>query len=239
MRVSIVQAVLNSHEIVRRQLLHYNKMEMPGDVELVLVDDGSDPPLDFSWFQPNFKFIPCATHDKRPWTQPAARNFGVRRANGRYLILTDIDHIIPKEVVEAARMCIWDVLRLKRELGILDKNGNFSQRFDDLIAYGITEDRLERKGVNLPPHGNSSIIKKNLYIDLGGVSEKMVGSGLHPNREERPLKSKLRKLANNGAIEIVDDDRRPTFYMFPNGRFCGDKDYNPFGLFHDLKRMTR
>jgi hypothetical protein len=39
--------------------------------------------------------------------------------------------------------------------------------------------------------------------------------------------------------ETGDQDERPTIYMFPNGRYCGEKDFNPFGLFHDLKRKTR
>jgi len=26
--------------------------------------------------------------------------------------------------------------------------------------------------------------------------------------------------------------------MFPNGQYCGDVDYNPFGLFHTLTRKT-
>jgi hypothetical protein len=28
-------------------------------------------------------------------------------------------------------------------------------------------------------------------------------------------------------------------YMFPNGQFCGDVDYNPFSLFHELTRKTK
>ena len=45
MKVSIVIAILDSHEIVRRQLLHFDKMRLPDDVEVIFVDDGSRPPL--------------------------------------------------------------------------------------------------------------------------------------------------------------------------------------------------
>ena len=45
-RLSIIIPVLNSHEIVRRQIEHFKKMDLPDDVELIIVDDGSDPPLE-------------------------------------------------------------------------------------------------------------------------------------------------------------------------------------------------
>jgi hypothetical protein len=43
-------------------------------------------------------------------------------------------------------------------------------------------------------------------------------------------------MEERGEITRIPDDDRPTIYMVPNGRFCGDKNFNPFGLFHDLKR---
>jgi hypothetical protein len=33
-------------------------------------------------------------------------------------------------------------------------------------------------------------------------------------------------------------DYRPMLYMFPTGQFCGDVDFNPYGLFHDLTRKV-
>ena len=45
-KLSIIIPVLNSHEIVRRQIAHFKKMNLPDDVELIIVDDGSDPPLE-------------------------------------------------------------------------------------------------------------------------------------------------------------------------------------------------
>jgi len=47
MKVSVIIAVLNSHEVVRRQIEHFKKMELSSDVEIILVDDGSNPPLGF------------------------------------------------------------------------------------------------------------------------------------------------------------------------------------------------
>jgi len=45
-RLSIIIPVLNSHEIVRRQIEHFRKMNLSDDVELIIVDDGSIPSLE-------------------------------------------------------------------------------------------------------------------------------------------------------------------------------------------------
>ena len=232
MKVSIVTAILNSSEIARRQLLHYQKLNLPADVEVVFVDDGSDPPLHFNREDYNFNFSLYATGDTSDWTQPAARNFGARKAIGEYCIFTDIDHIISREVVEVARNATAHVIRFKREVGVLDVKGDFTQDRDILLSWGL----LKKHKLKIGPHGNSYIFKRQLYLDLDGVDEKYVGTVKYPNREEVPLKQKLKKLVKRNAIEIIDDDTKPTIYMMPNGRYCGHKDYNPFGLFHNLSR---
>lgn len=233
MKVTIVTAILDSHEVVRRQLLHYNLIGLPDDVEVVFVDDGSIPPLDFSDMELNFNFSMHATNNYRPWTQPAARNFGAKQAKGEYLILTDIDHIIMPPVVEVARNCPADVVRFNREVAVLEENGEFTQSWRVLRKYGF--DRNRRK---IAPHGNSYIMRKDLYLGLGGVDERFVGTGRYPNREEVLLKRKLREMEKRGEIKIWEDATKPTIYMFPNGKYCGEKDYNPFGLFHGLSRKT-
>lgn len=230
MKVSIVHAVLNSHEILRRQILHYEKLNLPDDVEVIIIDDGSEPPLE----DPTGTVKIYYTNDKRPWTQPAARNFGAKKARGEFCIFTDIDHIISKEIIDVALNPPADVIRFKREVGVLDENGDFTQDMDVMREYGF-----ERNKLRIAPHGNSYIIRTGLYLGLGGVDETYVGTGKYPNREEVPLKRNLKKLLEQGRITIIDDDTKPIIYMIPNGRYCGEKDYNPFGLFHDLSRSIR
>jgi glycosyltransferase involved in cell wall biosynthesis len=235
MKVSIVTAVLNSHEIVRRQIRHYSKTIITDDVEVIFVDDGSVPPILYD--RPTeFNFSIYKTDDFRAWTQPAARNFGAKQAKGEYLICTDIDHIITRKVIEVARNAKADVIRFKREAAVLDENGDFTQDMEVLREYGFDRDKLR-----IAPHGNSYIFRRELYLKLGGVDETYVGTGKYPNREEVPLKRKLKKLWKKGEITIIDDHTKPMIYMIPNGRYCnnGDKDYNPFGLFHNLTRSIR
>lgn len=240
MKVSIVHAVLNSPEIVRRQMLHYNHLNLPDDVEVVLVDDGSEPSLSSMFnkygIPTRFHYRIFETNDKRPWTQPAARNFGARKAKGEYCIFTDIDHIISREVVEVARNPTADIIRFSREVGILDENGYFNQDWDVLREWGYDRDKLK-----IAPHGNSYIFRTQLFLDLGGVDTTYVGTGKYPNREEIPLKRKIKNLWNDGKITVIDKPPKPTIYMMPNGHYCNneDKDFNPFGLFHNLSRSIR
>ena len=105
-RVSLVIPVLNSHEVVRRQLLHFQRIGLPDDTELIIVDDGSDPPLmddpriveavgRLDWLQ----IIP--TNDKRPWTSSLARNAGAKIAKGEWLFMVDGDFILPRKAIES------------------------------------------------------------------------------------------------------------------------------------------
>jgi glycosyltransferase involved in cell wall biosynthesis len=222
-RASIVIAVLDSHEIVRRQLLHFSKMPLPVDVEFILVDDGSDVPIQGE--MKGLKII--QTNDKRPWTQPLARNIGARHAQGEYLICTDIDHIISKELIERVLVGDYDVYHFKREAGALREDGSFTQDMGELKKWGLPE-----RSLRLPAHGNSYAIKRGLFLALGGSQQKEQ----YPNRDEIPIKRGVKRMAARGEATLIPDDDRPTIYMFPNGRFCGERDYNPFGLFHSLKR---
>lgn len=233
MKVSIVTAILNSPEVVRRQLLHYNSLNLSDDVEVVYVDDGSDYPLKLAigGMALNFNFTLLETGDKRSWTQPMARNIGAKHANGKYLICTDIDHIVTHEVIEEAKNPRAHVVRFKREVAVLNNLGEFTQRMKVLRRYGFN-----RKRKKIAPHGNSYIINRELYLKLGGVDTRYVGTGKYPNREEVPLKRKLKKLREAGIITVLEDQTKPTIYMIPNGKYCGERDYNPFGLFHSLSR---
>ncbi|HRQ68059.1 MAG TPA: hypothetical protein P5031_05795 [Candidatus Syntrophosphaera sp.] len=231
MKATILISVLDSHEMVRRQILHFEKMNLPDDVEILFMDDGSRPPLSCNGTTlKNFCIWP--TNDFRPWTQPLARNLGARMAKGEYLICTDIDFIITKEIVDCVRNTSYDVIRFKREVGILDENGDLTQDHDKLVEYGFPRDRIERRGLRLSAHSNSYAIKRELFLKLGGSQKK----DSYPNQDEIRIKHRIKKLAQSGDIKIIPDDDRPTIYMVPNGRFCGDIDYNPFNLFHSLSR---
>lgn len=236
MKLSVIIPVLNSHEIVRRQLLHFDKIGIPDDTEVILIDDGSDPVIEAA---PRPWLFIHRTNDTRPWTWPVARNTGAKMARGEYLIMADLDHIITREFIDITRSFWGDHIRINREFAVLDEDGNLTQDRDVLRAWGLPD----RYKLTLTPHRNQFAIHRDLYWKMGGYREDRIGKP-YPQREDGDFAKAWRKLHEAGEIVDFDDlhgnENRPVLYMFPNGKYCegGDVDTNPFGLFHTLSRKT-
>lgn len=239
MKLSIIISIYNSHEIVRRQILHYSKMNLPDDVEILLMDDSSNPPL--SGELKNLRIIPVNNprddsdgifYDGR---LSIARNMGARLAKGEFLLMTDIDYIIREADIEAGRNMKYDKQSFKREFGVILEDGTVTQDLDILRQYGLTEDRIKTRGTQLSPHPNNFIMRKTTYFDMGGYREKL--QGVYPSRADTWFKRDWVDYQNAGKGTLSPD--RTTLLMFPNGQFCGDIDYNPFNLFHGLSRKTK
>lgn len=234
MKISIVIPVLNSHEILRRQLLHFYRMGLPSqDVEVIIVDDGSDPPLTSD--VPGIRIH--QTHDYRPWTWSLARNAGARVARGDYLLMTDLDHIITWELLNRARLFTGDKMRCRREFGVLDENGHVTQEHDILMQWGLPAERIRDKGTHLPPHPSSFMMRRELFHAMGGYREDLIDKP-YPQGEDRWFKKKWNEWVAAGRVQDDDPRMRPTILVFPNGQFCGDVDHNPFGMFHTLSRKS-
>jgi len=236
MKISIVIPVLNSHEIVRRQVLFFKSMDLPDDVEIIYVDDGSDPPFKQENYDlKNFRFI--WTHDKRPWTWALARNRGAEAANGEYLIMTDLDYIIPKELIEFVRNFDGQYMGFRREFGVLTVNGTFTQDIDILESWGYDRSRYHERGFSMPAHTNNFALLRSLFFEMGGYREDRIGLP-YPQGEDNDWRKKRRRWEKAGKLKLLADDLRPVIYMFPNGRWGGDVDFNPFGMFHNLSRKS-
>lgn len=234
MKLSIIISILNSQEVLRRQLLWFKKMDLPDDIEIIFLDDGSEPPLhDCGIKVKNFTLHP--TNDKRAWTVELARNLGARMAKGEYLLMTDIDYIIPKSAILDVYNLKEDKMRFRREFGILDENGELQLDYDTLRAYGLLESRIKERQRYMPPHPNNFVMRKTTFFDLGGYIEDRVGVP-YPNGGDSHFKRTWARAFEAGKVTMCE--YRPTLYMFPNGQFCGDVDYNPFGLFHTLSRRS-
>jgi len=232
MNVSYIIPVLNSHEVVRRQILYWERMNLPDDVEIIIMDDGSDPPLEFD--TPVVRIY--KTHDTRPWTWAAARNKGARIAKGRNLLMADVDYIIPKNVFMRAREFYGQKIQFSRQFGVLDENGHFTQDKDMLLAYGLSPERYAAQGTKISFHPNHYVMNREVFWELGGYREDLVGLP-YPQGEDNAFSRGWKRWVTSGKGDKTDP--QSMVYMFPCGQFCGDVDYNPFGLFHDLTRKTR
>jgi hypothetical protein len=234
MKLSIVIAFLDSHEAVRRQVLHFKRMNLPDDIEFIFVDDGSNPPHSISDY--NLKNLTLAyTHDTRPWTQGLARNFGVGLAKGEYLFVTDIDHILSKEAIMAAYKFTGHKMMFPRFLAVLTEKGALTQDIDVLKKYGLDTKRLQTdRGLYASYHGNTWVMKKKDFVDLGMNNPKFCQYGHHaPSRggEDGDFNARWNRWARERNIQATVG---PKIYMFTNGRYNVNKDPNPMGLFHKL-----
>ena len=234
MKYSICIPVLNSHEILRRQLIHMEKLDI-GDNEIIIVDDGSSPPLEYNG---NLNVRIIRTNDTRPWTWALARNRGAKEAKGDYIIFFDIDHIILQETLDMVKDFDGQKIHFKREFGVLTEAGEFTQDIDELVKYGFLESRLGKRGLQMTPLPNNFVMRKDVFFALGGYREDLFERP-YPQGEDRLFKKAWCqwKAAGKGTENI----ERPTIYMIPNGYKAGTQhvDFNPFGLFHNLSRATR
>lgn len=208
-KVSIIISVYNSHEIVRRQIKHFSRINLP--FELIIVDDGSSPAID------------GATIRREPdlaWTQGLGRNLGANIATGEYLFMTDIDHIISREAIEDAINFNGNKMIFRRQIGVLDSSGNVRQDTAMLNEWGWKGDKLDAS-----VHGNTFVIRKDIFNKLGGYRENECTRGFHPiskKGEDCYFNARWNRAYRGVPLEVGRD-----IYMFPIGRFHKDRRLKP------------
>lgn len=233
MKLSIVIPVLNSHEVLRRQMSHLEKMDMPKGTEIIIVDDGSEPALQY---EGDLNVTIEYTHDTRPWTWALARNRGAKIAKGEYLLMHDIDHFVLQDTFDMIKDFTGQKIQFKREFGILDEWGDFKQDLDTLVKYGFPVERFRSRGFGISPLPNNFVMKKDVFWEIGGYMEDLFHRS-YPQGEDRLFKKAWYQWEAAGKGKVHHE--RPTIYMFPNGYLLGDVDADPKNLFHKLTRKTR
>lgn len=217
-RLSLIVSVLESHEVVRRQLLHLARV-LSDETELIVIDDGSDPPIaiDTSVRIPHLHWR--RTEDRRPWTQPKARNIGARMATAERLLFFDIDHIITTDVLHKGFCFVGDKMHWWRRPGILDSDGTL-----------VLDERVLREhGMRDPSpsvHQNSFVIKRSLFELLGGYDERFCGRYGGDDIDFNRRYDQLCRLGRAKPSEVMGEG-----FVFP------DPVTDTRGLFHSLPRQ--
>ena len=229
----IIVAFYQSYGVVARQVKYFNKMNLPDDIEFIFVDDGSNPPHNIQDYDlKNLRIY--HTNEKRPWTQGLARNAGAKLAEGEYLLMTDIDHILSKEAIMAAYNFTGDKMIFSRYFGVLLEDGTFSQDLAVLEEYGADMNRVRRTGLYAAHHDNSFAIKKSTFEMLGGYEAKRCLYGHYAGDrrgEDCYFNGAWRHYAAKNGIQLVTG---PGIYVFPIGKYHVKEEKNPKGLFHNL-----
>jgi hypothetical protein len=219
-RMSLIVAAYQSHEVVRRQILHLDRLLGP-DFELILVDDGSDPPFlpIVEALRPRFALTLIATGDRRPWTQPRARNLAAARTRSPRLLFFDVDHIVTAEVLRACLEGDEDKLHWVRHPGVLDARGDLTTARDVLLAHGMTDG-----GPSV--HANSFMIRAPLFAALGGYDERFCG---RYGGDDVDINARYDRLCVAGGARRASVSPA-VGYVFP------DPARDVAGLFHPLPR---
>lgn len=224
MKVSIIISVYESYEAVRRQTLYFAKMHLD-DVEIIIVDDGSEPPI----LEANYH-----TGNKLAWTQGLGRNLGASKAQGEYLFFTDIDHILSREAIQDVVAFDGDRMMFPRFLGVLLEDGALTQDLEVLREYGADVDRFSRIALACGVHRNTFTIKRMTFEELGGYEPKHSLVGFHPvtkGGDDVYFNTKWNHWAVKQDVQMAMGS---PIYMFPVGRFHVRGETNPKGLFHNL-----
>ncbi len=156
-------------------------------VEVVIVDDGSPEPAAEVRRPFNLPEVQIwRVKENRPWHQHAARNIGAHVARGAVLMMTDMDHVIPEDVL--AVMLTHSNHHTALTFGRVDAPADRPWTSQDWPSMAETK----RPDGSLKPHVNSFCLTRSAYWRVGGYDEEYCGhygtDGLFRRRLWRKLR---------------------------------------------------
>lgn len=185
MRLSLVMPYYRNPRMLMRHLLNWRaewSADMKRDVEIVIVDDGSPDETaadamralrgdnGVAYDQMPKISVYRVTED-RPWHQHGARNLGAHVARAPWLLMTDMDHIVPvstlDEVLRRLPLSDHEVLTFGR----VDAPPTLTWRAAEWPEFA----RTCRTDGSLKPHVNSFVVSRERYWQLGGYDEDYCG----------------------------------------------------------------
>lgn len=177
------------------------------EIEIVIVDDGSPEsaadvprPVGLPYIR-IFRVL-----EDRPWHQHAARNIGAHEAKGEWLLMTDMDHVIPAGTLErcvdvtalhashAPGLEVYTFQRVDAPAG--------QWRADDFDDFKVTR----RADGSSKPHVNSFMLRRAFYWQVGGYDESYCGLyGTDGRFRKRLYKAGVRSQLNWPLIRVSRD----------------------------------
>jgi hypothetical protein len=175
--VTLIMAYYENPGMLRQQLEHCARMppEVREHLRVIVVDDGSPAspasPVDTGCPLEMFR----VDVDVR-WNQDACRNIGARHCVTQWMLLTDMDHVVPAETWYAIMTC--------------DLHEYTAYRFRRVTAPKMDPYKV---------HPNSYLMTRGLWDMVGGYDERLAGYyGTDGDFRDR--------ITANSAIEVLAFD---------------------------------
>lgn len=150
--VTIVLPFYQAHAFLNTQIATWCQYPeaIRQHVTAIIVDDGSPIPAPVIRVQP-FPIRQFRIEVDVPWNWLAARNIGAHYAHDGWLLLTDMDHVVPADTIDALVM----------------------GKHDPNVVY--TFSRREHTGLAIHPHSASFFMTRKLFWTIGGYDERLSG----------------------------------------------------------------
>jgi hypothetical protein len=151
-RVTFVVPYYSNPEFFARQIATWT--DYPANVSahlsVIVVDDGSPEAARLPAHVPfNLRLFRIETDIR--WNWLAARNIGAHHAADGWLLLTDMDHVVPVQTLQAI---VWGL-------------------HDPKVVYAFS--RREYTGEAIHPHSASFLMTRELFWKIGGYDEALSG----------------------------------------------------------------
>jgi glycosyltransferase involved in cell wall biosynthesis len=201
-RLTIVFPYYENPQMLRFQLeiIASYPSQIRGLFEVIVVDDASpsSPARNVARDTPLNNLRVFRISEDKPWNQDAARNIGAHEARGEFLLLTDIDHVVPESTIETLLE-----IRDSEKVYTLARKAHFSDKV-------------------VPSHVNSYFLAKSLYWSIGGYDEDFWGA----YGTDRLFRKRL--LGHAGIVELpharlelvtrgsIEDAKNVTFPRSPS-----------------------
>jgi hypothetical protein len=156
--------------------------DLKEQIEIVLVDDGSpEPAVDVPRPEglPQLRLYRVLVD--KPWNQNGCTNLGAFVASGKWLLITDMDHVVSRQLLT---YCLRE-----NHVGKV-------YMFDRIDACDM-QPMLDRRG-KPKPHPNSYLITKKFYWEVGGHDEWFTGH----YGTDRLLRNRIRQMSPIRMIPV-------------------------------------
>jgi len=223
-KIALIFPVLQSYSVVERQVKYMNGLGLPDDWEVVIVDDGSIPPIDIRTpIMFNHKLV--RTYDYNKWTQAKAVNIGVKSVGpSEFIWGLAIDHFISKENIEDVNNFKGDKMVFPRRYATLSEDGEVRTDRESLMRYGWVEQHGEVTGAGF----GVFVMRRTCWEEIGGYDMNRFGGGRYGgddvdlNHKYSYLCRVLKKARPHQVGSLM--------YVYPNPR------YDKMKVFHNLRR---